>query len=99
MSKRISKANQTHKRTVYPKDEVQGINKLLGSYPDFKLKDIPQGLGLFDKSIDFLVDNSPSTVPYPKIDVEKYFQTSNLQSKSLQKAITQLNQELSTDWS
>ena len=76
MSKRISKANQTHKRAVYPKDEVQGINKLLGSYPDFKLKDIPQGLGLLDNSVDFLVDNSPSTVPYPKIDVGNYFQTS-----------------------
>ena len=84
-SKRISKANQTPKKTARPKDEVQGIYKLLGSYPKFKLKDVPQGLESFGETINFLVDNSTSTVPfpYPKLDVAMYFQTSNLKSKAL----------------
>ena len=83
-SKWVSEANQTPKKTALPKYEVQGIDDLIDSYPDFDLKDIPQGLEYFGKYVNFLVDNSTSNVPfpYPKFDAETYFQTSNFQSKS-----------------
>ena len=46
-----------------------------------------------------MVENSTSTVlfPYPNFDVATYFCTSNLKSKALRNAISQLNQEVSTD--
>ena len=71
--KNISKANQTTKRIVRLKDAVQGIDNLLVRHPNFELKEIPQGLESFGKAVDFMVDNSNSTVPFPKFDVATYF--------------------------
>ena len=74
--KNITKANQTPNRTARPKDEVQGIENLMGGYPDFDntyIKNIPQQLEPFRKAVKFLLNSSTSTVPYPKFDAAKYF--------------------------
>ena len=43
-----------------------------------------------------MVDNSTSTVPYPKLDVATYLKTPNVQSEALRNGIYYLNQEVST---
>ena len=53
--KKTSKANQTPKKTARPKDEVQGIDDHLDSYPIFDIKYIPQGLESFGKAVNFLM--------------------------------------------
>ena len=80
------------------KDEFQGKENLLGSYPYFKLSNIPEGLESFDKDVNSLMNNNTSTIPfpYPNFDVAIYFQTSNLQPMELQNVISQLKQEVST---
>ena len=84
---------------MIPKDEVQGIDYLLYSHPNLNTKDIHQGLKSFGKDFNFMVDNSTPNATYPKFDVAMYFQTYNLQSETLRNAISQLNQEVSTDLS
>ena len=77
------------------------MEDLLDSYPDFELKDTPQGLESFINVVKFIVENSNSLVPYPIFYVATYFQTAHVQYKALQSAIMQLYQEVSTDisWS
>ena len=53
--KKTSKANQTPKKTARPKDEVQGIDDHLDSYPIFDINYIPQGLESFGKAVNFLM--------------------------------------------